>query len=410
VEELKREAKRFQLPMGKTKEELIRTILSHFDRSSPANDKPLATRSKTATGLKKDSTPPDRDPSKVVHPSTSGKQSSAPTLESLAETLKLCMEQQRLMMQQIQFLAEQRRSNEEETSSEDRMEVIETCRVSYNSSPHLVQHLQAQITEFGGTEDEDVHQWLARVERVARVHNAADNIILLAASAKLIKSAKTWYDIQTGAVLDSWVIFKREIVKFFDREFSFTRIIEKAKARRWNPARETFDQYAIEKLAMIQRLNLPASNVINMLIDGIMQFSLRATALTLPTASMEQFLDAMRRVAVGVGECDHLRDNLSNSNKGQKFKDIICKGCGKKGHIQKDCRGTEPQCYYCKEKGHIKTNCPKLARKNQRMSATVTQATTAARSASTTANTVAAVSEVSTDKFYVNGPLIYGPL
>jgi len=62
---------------------------------------------------------------------------------------------------------------------------------------------------------------------------------------------------QEGIVFESWSGLKQEIIKMFDRKVSFTTPIQKIEARRWSPSKESFDQYAIDKLALTHRLNLP---------------------------------------------------------------------------------------------------------------------------------------------------------
>jgi len=62
-------------------------------------------------------------------------------------------------------------------------------------SGNAVAWLASQIPEFGGAEEDNIQLWTQRVDRVARVHSATDAVTLLAASSKLIKSAKRWYEI-----------------------------------------------------------------------------------------------------------------------------------------------------------------------------------------------------------------------
>jgi len=58
--------------------------------------------------------------------------------------------------------------------------------------------LAAQIAEYGGMETENIGAWTRRVDKIAEVHGAADNVILLAASSRLVKDARRWYDLQEG--------------------------------------------------------------------------------------------------------------------------------------------------------------------------------------------------------------------
>lgn len=67
----------------------------------------------------------------------------------------------------------------------------------------MIRWIAAQIPEFGGSEEECVVSWARWVDRVAIVHDATDGITLLAASSRLVNTAKQWYDYQDGRVIES---------------------------------------------------------------------------------------------------------------------------------------------------------------------------------------------------------------
>jgi len=70
---------------------------------------------------------------------------------------------------------------------------------------------------------------------------ALDGVSLLADSSKLTKSTKRWYEIQTGAAMESWSSLKAEMEKIFDRKISFYKAMQKVEARKWNVMKEIFD-------------------------------------------------------------------------------------------------------------------------------------------------------------------------
>jgi len=61
-----------------------------------------------------------------------------------------------------------------------------------------IKWLATQIPEFGGGEDENVTAWIRRVEKVAEIHGASDGVTLLAASSRLVRATRCWYEIQTS--------------------------------------------------------------------------------------------------------------------------------------------------------------------------------------------------------------------
>lgn len=133
-------------------------------------------------------------------------------------------------------------------------ETIGSLRHSASSSftpGNAVSLLASQIPEFAGDTDDNVQRWIQRVEIVARAHKANDDVILLAATSKLTKSAKDWFDIQSGSVLVSWTACREALIGTFDRKIRFYVIMKKVEARRWIPHKESFQKYAIEKQALI---------------------------------------------------------------------------------------------------------------------------------------------------------------
>jgi len=170
--------------------------------------------------------------------------------------------------------------------------------------------------------------------------------------------------------------------------------MQKVEARKWISHKEIFDQYAIDKLALMHSMNLSDEDSIQLLAGGIQQNSLRATTLSVATNTLDVFLEKMRHITQEVNETEK---RGSSANGPQKTKDAACKNCGKKGHHHKECRA-EATCFYCKEKGHRRFDCPILKKKATR-STPAGQNFTAATAAnveatdSATATTVAIVNE-----------------
>lgn len=124
--------------------------------------------------------------------------------------------------------------------------------------------------------------------------------------------------------------------------------MQRIEARKWNPSKESFDQYAIDKLVLIHRLDIPTADTINLIIGGITQHSLRATALALTTQSVDQFLEVMRRITFGISDQEK---KTSHPHKGAHTKDGHKVSDGKSTG-QRDGKPAESTCNYCKKKGH----------------------------------------------------------
>lgn len=276
--------------------------------------------------------------------------------------------------------------------------------IESTSASNAVTWIAAQIPEFSGSEDDiaiDTIAWTSRRDKIAQDNVSDGCVTLLAASSRLTKLVRKWYDIQTDAVLESWQRLKQEILKVFDIKIPFHEVMQKVEARKWNQSKETFDQYVIDKLALMHRLQMSEQDTIQLLIDGINQNALKAAALSVQTDSLNVFMDRMRHVTQEVADTEEKIINTPT-----KAKDNTCRNCGKKGHSHKECRA-EVQCFYCKEKGHRRGDCPALKKKEAK-SETRSQSSTTITAASvseesTTTTTVAAVQGI---RLIVNDPYV----
>lgn len=264
-----------------------------------------------------------------------------------------------------------------------------------HSSSNAVSVLASQISEYGGMENENVNMWIQRVDKIAEVHHASDDAILIAASSRLVKDARKWYDFQSGNTLESWVNLKDALARTFEIKIPFTQAMQKIEARRWMCSKESFQQYAIDKLALMYSLNLSLQDTINLLIGGINKPSLRATASTISAESVEQFLEKMRRVTAASNDWE-AKPQSSDGSRSSRM-DSINKYYGK-GHLHKSDRPKDIVCFYCKVKGHKQPDCPKLLRRKlsveQRKSGTESSSVSAVHSSEEVDRMTASVREI----------------
>jgi len=144
----------------------------------------------------------------------------------------------------------------------------------------------------------------------------------------------------------------------FDRRVPFYKTMARIEARCWNSSKETFDDYVIDKMTLMQQLDLPVPDVINLLVGGISQPMLRATALSLRSDTVEQFLEAMRHITSGMADDDRKR-LVPEAN--EKRPTLACRNCGKKGHnhqLSSIISREQLICFYCKVPGHCQYDCP----------------------------------------------------
>ncbi|XP_067204114.1 uncharacterized protein [Linepithema humile] len=221
--------------------------------------------------------------------------------------------------------------------------------------------LASQIPVYSGTEDEDVELWVRRVELAASVHGISDNITLLACTSKLQKYARDWFDLETNLAGITWNTFKEAIVRRFKRRVPFHVAMQKVDARKWIYPKESFQEYANQKLKMMHHLQLPVRDRIQLLINGIGNMSLRGIAAMRKSESIEEFLEDMDHLVSSCGAPS--KRNSPPPIRKEKTKDstdLTKKTTSLLAKSSKDL-----VCNYCKVKGHIKSDCYKLKRKEQ---------------------------------------------
>ncbi|KMQ87770.1 penicillin-binding protein 4 family protein [Lasius niger] len=72
--------------------------------------------------------------------------------------------------------------------------------------------------------------------------------------------------------------------------------MKKADERKWLDYKETFQDYAMEKIAILQNLKLPKDSIIHCLIDGINNIAIKSVAASISTESVDDFLEQMHHI------------------------------------------------------------------------------------------------------------------
>lgn len=209
LEQLRGEAKRYGLQVSGDRDALIETIMTHLERHSPISE---AVALDGETAQQRNEEPPQQG-------------NQAGSSDNLAQVLALTAvvfivaaivtrrewKRNSVISPGRESIERQSANSQQPSSSESRSSLIATV-----SPAHVVTLLAPQIPEFGGLKEDNVRQWVQRVTKVAQVYRATDEIILLAASSRLIKAARRWFDVGTGSMLESWTEFREAIVKRFD--------------------------------------------------------------------------------------------------------------------------------------------------------------------------------------------------
>ncbi|KMQ87526.1 hypothetical protein RF55_13169 [Lasius niger] len=147
------------------------------------------------------------------------------------------------------------------------------------------------------------------------------------------------------------------VIKRFRRPVLFHVTMQKVESRRWNHMKESFHDYAMDKLVLMKNLNLPERDSIDLLINGVGSRSTRELAAALKVYTIDDFLEEMHRITTASGEA--LRKSPSFARKNYVAKAATTPN-------SKDTNQTkETFCVYCRTKGHTRDDCYKLRKKDK---------------------------------------------
>ncbi|KYN28482.1 hypothetical protein ALC57_02094 [Trachymyrmex cornetzi] len=376
IEDLIKEVRSYGLVPQATRERLIDQIMSHLEHHGPYNDFVDAVDFQPVSGSSETST--SRTHHQADDANNPRNYSSAPdhSMPQMFGFFTEIMKQQNELIRQVtQMVSSVQLNNtipQVMSSSCDSSNNITRERSPILSSVPVAQAvnlLASQLPSYSGQDDEDIELWIDKIERVSRIHGVSDEVILLAACNKLNKIAKDWLDLYSGSVNDSWLCFKQAISKRFRREVPYQVIFQRVDNRKWNFSKESFQEYAMHKLKLMQNLRLPDKESINFLISGIGNASLRGMASLIQAENLDQFLDRMYSLTLAYGDSSNKSPPFVNksTDKTKLKNEIVESG--------KDSLTTEPAkdvfCVYCRSKGHTRDDCFRLKKKEQYKSSPV---------------------------------------
>lgn len=98
-------------------------------------------------------------------------------------------------------------------------------------STKAAKFLESRIPQFAGTEEENVELWIEKFENIAEAHRLPSAAMLFAATARLVKGARKWFDLSPGSISNSWSDFKLSIISHYKRRILFIAVMKKADER-----------------------------------------------------------------------------------------------------------------------------------------------------------------------------------
>ncbi|XP_043501575.1 uncharacterized protein LOC122523751 [Polistes fuscatus] len=162
-----------------------------------------------------------------------------------------------------------------------------------------------------------------------------------------------------------------ELRKMFHQRISKMTLRTRFQERVWKRD-EPFSDYFHEKIILANRIEIDDEEIIEFVIAGIPDQSLRDQARVHGHKRKESLLSAFEHISLQgrpqQAKMDNSTTRRSNIDASVRRKinnvsdnRLRCKNCGAMGHFSEECpyksRGTK--CFECREFGHIAVNCPR---------------------------------------------------
>ncbi|XP_049318258.1 uncharacterized protein LOC125780312 [Bactrocera dorsalis] len=218
------------------------------------------------------------------------------------------------------------------------------------------------ISEFSGS-GECLKLWQAQLKNIQSVYQLDDNNLRALIANKLKGNALKWLHSRDDLILMPIDKFLKEMRSLFEEKTSNLMLKKKFEIRQWLTT-ESFREYFQEKLILANRILIGEDELVEYLIDGIPDNTLRSQAKMQRFHDKYELLEAFRNIQLPryISKKMTADNQHEQSNNGQQTTRVVrCYNCNSVGHLASVCRKPKRElgaCHVCAEVGHLAANCP----------------------------------------------------